>query len=829
MRPSLCPPRFLAGLALGLSQFTAARAQLDYATPYSFYTPAGDGSIGSADGNSPVARFNAPNGVAVDFTDSLSAGGFTYYTVYIADSANDTIRRISKVTRAVTTFAGSAGFPGSADGQGGDARFANPGRLVVDSGGNLYVTDQLNYTIRKITQEGVVSTFAGSAGLSGSADGTGSAARFGVMSGIAVDPAGNLWVADNSNQTIRKITSAAVVTTFAGSPGNSGSVDGTGGAARFNNPQGLQLDAAGNLYVADRGNHTIRKITPTGTVSTLAGSAGNSGSADGTGNAARFNAPGDVSVDAGGNVFVADTGNQTIRKISPAGTVSTLAGAVLSPGTTDGLGSAARFNSPEALMVDAADIAYVADTGNNAIRQVSADGRVGPFAGPIGGTSGAADSTNGASRFGELFGVTASPSGDVYLADHDNHTIRKFIPDGTVSTFAGKAGIAGSANGTGGSASFNLPSGVTRDSTGNLFVADTGNQTIRKITSAGAVTTFAGSPGAQGSTDGTGSAARFAQPYGVAADASGNIYVADLVNATIRKITSSGVVTTLAGAPGTKGNADGTGSAARFTEPRGVATDSAGNVYVADFGSYVVRKVTPAGVVTTLAGQAGAEGSVDGTGSAARFGHLSNVVVDAGGNLFVADTTNNLIRRISPEGKVTTVAGIPGLRGNRDGIGPEATFDFPRGVSLDGAGILYVASGTALRKGQIPAPPTITVQPQSQSVSGGVPQLSVTATGIPPLTYQWYFNGTAIGGAIGSSLLFSGFRSADAGDYTVVVSNGVGRVTSAKATVTVSATPVPPASSGGGNSGGGGGAPSAWFVLALLGLAAGRRRRRPVT
>jgi len=218
----------------------------------------------------------------------------------------------------------------------------------------------------------------------------------------------------------------------------------------------------------------------------------------------------------------------------------------------------------------------------------------------------------------------------------------------TFTTLAGMAGSSGSANGTGSAARFNTPYGVAVDSAGNVYVADNGNHTIRKVSAAGVVTTLAGLAGSGGSADGTGSAARFSLPNGVAVDSAGNVYVADFNNHTIRKVTPAGVVTTLAGRAGSFGSADGTGGAARFIFPTDVAVDSAGNVYVADTGNYAIRKVTAAGVVTTLAGNAGVSGSADGAGSVARFYRPSDVVVDNAGNLYVADSGNNTIRKGVP-------------------------------------------------------------------------------------------------------------------------------------------------------------------------------------
>ena len=266
------------------------------------------------------------------------------------------------------TLAGTAGSSGSTDGTGSAARFDTPYGVAVDTAGNVFVADTFNHTIRKTTSVGVVTTLAGLAGSSGSTDGTGSAARFYYPTGVSVDTSGNVFVADSFNNTIRKVTSSGVVTTLAGLAGSSGSTDGTGSAARFGQPIGASVDTAGNVFVADTYNDTIRKVTSVGVVTTLAGSAGSSGSTDGTGSAARFSLPYGVAVDTAGNVFVADNANHTIRKITSAGVVTTLAGLAGSNGSTDGTGSAARFSSPLGVAVDTAGNVFVADSSNDTIR-----------------------------------------------------------------------------------------------------------------------------------------------------------------------------------------------------------------------------------------------------------------------------------------------------------------------------------------------------------------------------------------------------------------------------------------------------------------------------
>jgi len=587
-------------------------------------------------------------------------------------------------------FAGNPYGPGSTDGTGAAARFNSPYGVATDTSGNVYVAESFNHTIRKITPAGVVTTLAGAAGMPGSADGTGSAARFTLPAAVATDASGTVYVVDSGSHTIRKITPAGVVTTLAGTAGVSGSTDGTGSAASFYYPARVATDASGNVYAADSGNNTIRKITPAGVVTTLAGTAGASGSADGTGPEARLNSPNGVATDVSGNVYVADYGNNTIRKITPAGVVTTLAGTAGMRGSNDGTGAESRFSNPDGVATDASGNVYVADSSNNTIRKITPAGVVTTLAGTA-GTRGSNDGTGAAASFNGSRGVATDASGNVYVADSFNSAIRKITPAGVVTTLAGTPGVEGSVDGTGAAARFSGPRGVTLDASGNIYVADRTNQTIRKITPAGVVTTLAGTAGSLGIDDGTGAAARFTFPYGLATDAGGNVYVTDSLNYTIRKVTPAGVVTTLAGTARASGSEDGTGGVARFNNPTGLAIDASGNVYVADSNNHTIRKITPAGVVTTLAGTAGVSGGEDGAGAAARFSSPAGLATDASGNVYVADFGNHTIRKITPAGVVTTLAGKASTRGNDNGNGAAARFNSPRGVATDASGAVYVA------------------------------------------------------------------------------------------------------------------------------------------
>lgn len=831
----------LIGLGFGWSGVPAlllnllpgpALGQANY-TPSTFTTLAGTPSTGSADGPADDARFWSPQGVATDAAGNL----------YVADTWNQTIRRIAP-DGTVTTLAGRAGFRGSADGSGTDARFDNPSGIATDMMGNVYVADyggdvyHADYggcTIRKITPAGVVTTLAGLAGSAGSDDGIGSAARFNHPTGVAVDAAGNVYVADFLNDTIRRITPDGVVTTLAGLAGNSGSLDDTGSAARFWLPRGLAVNAAGNVYVADAGNATIRKIAPGGVVTTLAGTAGGhvayGTTGDGTGSEARFMYVASVATDLAGNVYVADGQMNNVRRITPDGVVTTLAGGTVeTAGSADGTGCDARFDGPYGVTVDAAGNVNVADTLNHAIRRISANGVVTTLAGPR-GNNGAVDGTGPAARFWLPTGIAIDGTGTVYISDAGNCTIRKITAAGSVTTVAGSPRATGYVDGIGSDARFNGLAGLAVDTAGNVYVADSSNWAIRKITPAGTVATLLNSHGfVVGDWN----------PAGVAVDGAGNLYFTH-ENSTIWKVTPAGEMTSLAGFSYSFGSADGVGAAARFNWPEGVTVDGSGTLYVADTHNHTIRKVTLEGVVTTLAGRAGNPGSADGVGNLARFRFPTGVALDSAGNVYVADTGNNLIRRVTAGGMVTTLGGVAPIylagdivvrgAGSTDGTGSAARFNAPYYIAIDASGAVYVtdADNNTVRKGQPAAAPAITTQPQSQTVTAGASvHFSVTASGTPTPTYQWYFNGSPFSGATTNTLSFASARAIDAGDYTVVVTNELGSVTSSAATLTVIAATA--GLSGGGGSKGGG-AMESWVVvmLTLLGAARWSARKSQAT
>jgi sugar lactone lactonase YvrE len=622
------------------------------------------------DGSGETAAFQGPNGVAID-----SAGN-----VYVADSLNDTIRKITPAG-VVTTLAGTAGVPGSADGQGPAARFRAIRAIAIDGADNLYAIDLLN-GLRAITPGGDVTTVPMQpspccASWAGSLNGV----------GIAIDSSHNIYVADLELEAILKISPGGTVTTFAGGLEIAGDADGTGTAARFNYPSGLAFDIAGNLFVADWGNSAIRKITPAAVVTTIAA----------------FPHPLGITVDSAGNLYVTGSYqgpppplNYTIGKITPAGAVTTLAGTVGIIGSEDGIGAAASFNQPSGIAIDGMGNLYVADEGNNEIRKITPAAVVSTFAGWT-GAGGYADGTGAAAQFNSPQGLATGEAGQIYVMDTLNAAIRKVAPVGLVSTLSQIPPPT--------LASFSdfYGNGIAVDSAGALYYAETtfyleeNTQYYQSYT-----TTLRNSAGR--------SIPVYSCFYAyvlncnsifanIAIDPLGNVYVTG--NQTIDKIDPSGNLTILAGANGVNGTADGSGASARFNAPWGIAIDGAGNLYVTDSGNNTIRKITPAGVVTTLAGTAGISGSTDGIGTTAEFSTPSGIAVDGAGNAYVADSFNNTIRKITPAGEVSTIAGQPGRIGFISGSLPGA-LSHPIGLALFGTTLYTTCNNSIVQVTNVP-------------------------------------------------------------------------------------------------------------------------------
>lgn len=708
------------------------------------------------------------------------------------DAASNPAQLTVNLGTVITTFAGQAGFFGSTDGTGASARFNSPANIAIDSVGNVYIADTANHVIRKMTSSGVVTTLAGSPNFTGTSDGNGASARFNSPQGIAVDNVGNVYVADTSNHTIRFISTIGDVTTIAGGAGVSGAVDGNGTSARFFGPTALVVDASGNIYVADSSNHAIRRISNTRDVTTLAGVMGSLGFADGNGASARFSTPSGITIDSAGNLYVADSLNQVIRRVTSGGTVTTLAGLAGNAGVTDGVGANARFNHPTGLAVDV--------------------------------------------------------SGNLYITDTFSSTLRKLVlSTSDVTTIAGLALSTGFADGAGQTARFNQPIGVAVDFAGAIYIADTRNHTIRRSGSAIAPqiqTHPANQVSAIGGTVSFSASATGAPLPGYqwqrAAATAPDSFVSLTNDGTYSGVsTSTLTVTNVTSAMN--------GDRFRVIANNGVSPTAASNTALLTVGTAPV--FTSATTAQFQAGRAGSFVVTATSDPAATFsavnlpswatlnpatGEISGTPPDTSGSPFTVTitatngiaVTQTLTISVSPAVLPPTVTAQPSSVAVAEGqtttfsvtVTGTAPFSYQwrrNGFPINGAtgpslslaniqpsaaGIYSVAvqntAGAIVSDGAtltVNTLPTFTLQPFSQTaLAGSSVTFNVAASGGGTLAYQWRRNGVAIPGATSVSFTIPNVSATEAGNYDVLVSNSLGQVRSSLAQLTLATAAVAP-------------------------------------
>ncbi|PCH67244.1 MAG: hypothetical protein COC01_06190, partial [Bacteroidetes bacterium] len=689
-------------------------------------TIAGTDTAGFSGDGGPAdsAQLYYPYGVEVDAQGN----------VYIADRGNQRIRKID-TAGIITTIAGTGTLGYSGDGSAAtSAQIYFPYGIEVDAQGNVYIADQYNHGIRRIDTAGIITTITGTGTLGYSGDGgAATSAQLNYPSGVEVDAQGNVYIADYSNHRIRRIDTAGIIITIAGT--GTGGYSGDGGAAtstQLNYPSGVEVDAQGNVYVADLSNQRIRKIDTAGIITTIAGTGTQGYSGDGgAATLAQLSSPAGVEVDAQGNVYIADQGNQRMRKIDTAGIITTIAGTGTAGYSGDGgAATSAHLFQLTGVEVDAQGNVYIADQGNNRIRKIAVctipdiptltatytnlclgDNATISVAGT--------DSLNSASNLywytdscgGTLIdsgtSVTVSPiartkyyvrgeGGCVTPGTCAEITIIVVDPCPIITTIAGTgtAGYSGD-GGPADSAALYNPARVFVDAAGNIYIADYNNHRIRLIDTSGVISTIAGTgtPGFSGD-GGSATTAQLNQPSGVHVDAAGNIYIADNSNNRIRFIDTSGVISTIAGT-GTPGfSGDGAAAvSAQLNDPGGVVVDAAGNIYIVDGLNNRIRLIDTSGVISTIAGTGTAGFSGDGgPATSAQINYPAGVDVDLAGNIYFADWDNHRIRLIDTSGVISTFAGVGTVGFSGDG-GPatSAQLNYPGEVHIDAAGNIYIA------------------------------------------------------------------------------------------------------------------------------------------
>ncbi|HTW64698.1 MAG TPA: hypothetical protein VME17_08790 [Bryobacteraceae bacterium] len=693
---------------------------------------AGNGIAGFSGEGGPArsASLNFPTDAVMD-----SAGN-----LYVYDSLNFRVRRVTP-GGTISTYAGngSPGYLGD-DGPAAQAEIQPYGKMTIDSSGNLYITDGVDYVIRRITPDGTITTYAGNGqpatGPNSGNNGPATMASLGLELGaLAVDGAGNLYVAEDLTDQIRKISPNGIITTFAGS-GTLGFMDGPALSAEFYTPYGIGLDAAGDLYVADVNNGVIRKVTQAGIVSTVAGTPVFGFSGDG-GPAlmATFRFPEGVTVGGNGDLYIEDTGNFRIRAVSPGGDISTVAGDGQFEPTPDGTPAAnASLSGPNFLSFDPSGRLLIADTGDYTVKRINSDGTIQTIAGTgIQGVGQGYQLVYGGPATGTLLGTprqaVTDANGNIYVSDDYAGVVYIITPNGNLNLFAGQVGVYqyGSDNIPATSSSLVAPQGLALDSNGNLYIADPGDNRIRKVSTNGIITTFAGTGTAGYSGDGGPAAqAMLNFPQTIAFDSKGDLIIADRENNRLRMVTPDGNIATIAG----NGTATSTGNggpalSASLNNPFVVSTDSSGDVFVIETGGATVREISSEGTISVIAGngQLGFAGD-GGPAVEASLNAADGLAADSSGNLYISDFDNNRVREVqtTPATAAASPASLTFL-GTSGGLATN-----PQSIALTSnlTGLQLVASTDS---------PWIQV-PSTIAYSQGSLSVSANPGNLPPGTYQ---------------------------------------------------------------------------------------------
>lgn len=615
-------------------------------------------------------------------------------TIYFSDSY---FHQVFAVTPGgtVTVFAGTGrqGFSGDG-GPATAAQLDGPAALAVDAAGNVLIADAGNSRIRAVARGGTISTVAGNGG-NGVAGNGGPAtlAAIGAPSGLAVDSAGNVYITQSGNHVIRRVGADGVINAFAGT-GTAG-YSGDGGAATaamFFSPQGLKADAAGNVFVADSLNNRVRKISPQGIVSTLAGNGTARFSGDGGVAAeASLSLPTDVAVGAGGLIYIADALNARIRTVTAAGIINTIAGGGAS--WVNGPALQATLPAPNSLALDDAGRLIVVVPFARQVRRVLA-----PTITTVAGTAPTSSTgDNGQATAAPLlspYGVAVDAAGNVYISDQFDNRIRKVSPAGVITTAAGNGLYGWTGDGSPATtAQLGSPRGMSMDAAGNLFVVSGAMSGVRRIAGGtGAIGTVAGSgPAGFGGDGGVATEARMNVPLGVVADAAGNLFIADTNNNRVRRVDAQTKnISTYAGTgvAGFSGD-NGPAAQAQLFQPRQLALDPGGNLLIADTGNSRIRRVTTGGIISTVAGTG--TGGASGDGGPATRAQISatGVAADGAGNIFIIGPAR--VRKVDgATGVISTIAGTGALNFSGDGgLATSATIDGAINATVDASGTVY--------------------------------------------------------------------------------------------------------------------------------------------
>ncbi len=578
---------------------------------------------------------------------------------------------------------------------------SDPGGVAVDARGDLFIADTGNNLVEKVTPAGRLSVVAGGGETGPQVSGPATSSELEDPSGVAVDARGDLFIADTGNDVVEKVTPTGRLSVVAGGGEIWPLMPGPATSTELHGPSGVAVNAHGDLFIADTGNDVVEKVTPAGRLSVVAGNGQAGPPTPGPATSSSLDGPEGVAVDAYGDLFIADTLNDVVEEITPTGRLSVVTGeAVNYDLPTPGPATSSELYNPAGVAVDARGDLFIADTHNNVVEEVSPAGRLSVVAGVATGVVGeAGPPTPGpatSSRLGFEQGVAADARGQLFIADTSNDVVEDVTPAGRLSVVAGEGDQAGPPTpGQATNSELNEPYGVAVDARGDLFIADTGNDVVEKVTAAGRLSVVAGiadqpGPPKRGPAD----RSKLAGPFKVAVDARGDLFISDEGNYDVEEVTASGRLSVVAGdgQPGrpTPGPAIGPGLG---NEPDGVAVNSRGDLFIAEYGNAVVEEVNTTGRLSVVAGVVDQSGPpIAGPATSSELESPSGVAVDARGDLFIADEGNDVVEEVNPSGMLSVVAGVVGKFGPpTPGPATSSELESPSGVAVDARGDLFIA------------------------------------------------------------------------------------------------------------------------------------------
>ncbi len=575
------------------------------------------------------------------------------------------------------------------------------GGVAVTSSGTVYIADPINSVVEEVTPSGQLSVIAGRPGVPGSPTaGPAASSDLDQPNGVAVDDSGNLYIADTGNDVIERVTPSGTLSIVAGIAGQAGApTAGPASASKLYQPQGIALDSSGDLFIADTQNNLVEKVTSGGTLSIIAGKAGQFGApTPGPASASKLNLPGGVAIDSSGDLYIADTDNSLVEEVT-SGTLSILAGKVGQPGApTPGPASSSDLWGPSGVAIDASGDLYIADYQNSVVEKV-AGGTLSILAGE---SSHAGLPTPGAATSSELgnpMALALDGTGALYIADNTNDLIEKVTAGGTLSVIAGNGPLGGAPTpGPAASSALGSPVDVATDAAGDLYIADAGNNVVEKITPSGTLSILAGDGQAGPPTPGPATSSGLSDPTAVAVDNQGNLYIADPLDDVVEKVTPGGTLSIIAGQVGQTGPPTPGPATSSDMQPFGLAVDGSGDVYIADdietltaTAAYVLE-VTPSGTLSIVAGSGLIGSPTAGPATSSEFSFPEGLAVDGAGNLYISDVYANVVAKVTPSGTLSIVAGNGQMGAPLPGPATSSPLNNPAGIAVDGSGDLFIAN-----------------------------------------------------------------------------------------------------------------------------------------